>query len=139
MSKTNILALDVGTKRVGVALARAAVRVPVALETLDRQSPDFWDQLKKLTTEHGISQLIVGLPRGLNGQETAQTRDVITFAERLKKQIALPIVWQDEALTSVKAESVLNNGKPYQKSQVDALAACFILADYLEGEEVALL
>lgn len=135
---SNVLALDVGQKRVGIAIARADVRVPVALKTLDRQDVNFWQNLKEVVTEYATEHIVLGLPRGLDGQETLQTNSAHLFAEELKKHIPLPIHWQDEALTSVKAETVLNNrAKPYEKSDVDALAACYILADYLETEEFA--
>ncbi len=135
MPANNILCLDVGEKRVGVALVRSAVRIPVMLQTLERQADDFWQQLTSLIKEYEVNDLVLGLPRGLEGQETGQTKYVRTFAEELTGYTALPIYWQDEALTSVKATSILDSsGKPYTKGDVDAMAASLILADYLETE-----
>ncbi len=133
MPDNNILALDVGEKRVGVAMVRAEVRVPVTLETLDRQAPEFWEKLSEVIKQNEIGQIIIGLPRGLAGQETAQTKHVREFAGELASHFSLPVHWQDEALTSVQAETILNgSGKPYKKADIDALAASLILADYLE-------
>lgn len=136
-NKDSILALDVGSKRVGVAIARSGLRVPVALTTLDRENPDFWQQLVKITEENDTSLVVIGLPRGLDGQETAQTEYVRAFAKEFATYSALPTHWQDEALTSVKAEETLRQtGKTLPRGDIDALAACFILSDYLEALEV---
>lgn len=135
---SNVLALDVGEKRVGAALARSEVRVPVTLKTLDRQAADFWQQLSAVMQEHGVEQVVLGLPRGLEGQETAQTAYVRGFAREFSSRFHQPIHYQDEALTSVQSENILGaSGKPYQKDEVDALAASLILSDYLETEKIA--
>jgi putative holliday junction resolvase len=137
MKKSNLLALDIGNERVGIALARADVRVPVPVSTLARSDPAFWDQLAELVSHYDVSQIVLGLPRGLNGQETGQTVATRAFGNELVTRLALPIQWQDEALTSVKAETVLRKtGKPYSKGDIDALAACYILSDYMEAKKV---
>ena len=82
--------------------------------------------------EEHVVQLVIGLPRGLAGQHTQQTRDVETFGQQIGQALHLPVAWQDEALTSVQAEQELHDrGKPYQKADIDALAATYILEDYL--------
>lgn len=136
MPNRNVLALDVGDKRIGLALARADVRVPIALATLERNNEDFWQQLVQAATDNNIQQIVIGLPRGLDGQDTAQTLAARAFAEELSAHLDLPQSWQDEALTSVRAEAALNtSNKPYAKSDVDSLAATFILSDYLDTEK----
>jgi putative holliday junction resolvase len=133
MAADRILALDVGTVRTGVALARTDVRIASPLVTL-QNSPSIYDDISRLVTEHDITVLVVGWPRGMQGQATAQTAVVETFVEDLKKQVSLPVYLQDEALTSRKAEAELEaRKKPYAKEEVDALAAAFILEDYLLG------
>lgn len=137
MQASNILGLDVGEKRVGVAMVRAEVRVPVTLDTLDREATDFWHQLIEITKQNNIGEVVIGLPRGLDGQETAQTALVRAFGQELTSHITLPAHWQDEALTSVQARNVLDaSGKPYQKGDIDALAASIILTDYLDTQGV---
>lgn len=129
---TNLIALDVGEQRVGVALARAELRMATVLPTLERPAPDFWEQLTAVIQEYDASTVVVGLPRGLDGQETAQTRTVMAFGIELTQHIAVTIEWQDEALTSREAERLLKeSGKPYVKSDIDAQAARLILEDYL--------
>ena len=137
MKKDNLLALDVGDERVGVALARSDVSIPVPLTTLLRSEPSFWEQLADIINQYEVGQLIIGLPRGLNGQETGQTAATRSFGDELSRRLGVKLKWQDEALTSVKAEAVLKNtGKPYVKSDVDALAACYILSDYMEAPKI---
>ena len=75
---------------------------------------------------------MVGLPRGLDGQNTAQTALTLAFVEQLKTFVGLPVKLQDEALTSVLAEKELTSCRgSYKKADVDALAATYILDDYL--------
>jgi len=126
-----ILALDVGDRRIGVARASTLARLPSPLMTLERHegTPD---DIKRLIAREGASALVVGLPRGLQGQHTAQTKSVEAFAAMLHNVITVPLHWQDEALTSRKAEAELEaRGKPYQKGDIDALSATYILEDFL--------
>ena len=127
-----VLALDVGEKRIGVARANAAVRLATPLITLTNDD-GVWDRLRKLIEDEQVATLVVGLPRGLEGQETAQTKNVQEFIEELQERLMIPVVTRYEAVTSVQAEAELKQrGKPYEKGEVDALAATYILQDYLE-------
>ncbi len=125
------LALDVGTVRIGVAIASLSLRFARPLTTLGNDD-QFFERLAHVIDAEAVGVLVVGLPRGLDGQETVQTQYVRDFATRLKAQTSLPIHFQDEALTSAKAKAELQaRGKIYQKGDVDALAATYILDDYL--------
>jgi putative transcription antitermination factor YqgF len=64
----NLIALDVGEQRVGVSLVRAEVRLAATMPTLLRQAEDFWQQLEAILKEYEITTVVVGLPRGLDGQ-----------------------------------------------------------------------
>lgn len=133
MTANYILALDVGERRVGLAVASTIARLPQPFKTLQRDE-SFWDNLKQVIAAEQIDSLIIGLPRGLDGQETGQTATVRAFAQELTSLIDLPQTFQDEALTSQKAEAELvARSKPYQKGDIDMLAATYILQDYLEG------
>jgi putative holliday junction resolvase len=128
---STILALDIGARRVGVARASTMARLPSTLTTLLR-SASTADDIKKLMRAEGASILVVGLPRGLNGQHTAQTEAVQAFGRELEQVVGVPLQWQDEAVTSRKAEAELESrGKPYQKGDIDALSAVYILEDFL--------
>jgi len=130
----SILALDVGAKRIGVARASGDVRLAAPLTTIEHDDT-VWRVLDTLIRSEQAATLVVGLPRGLDGQETEQTRQVREFIEVLKKHVSLPIVVRDEAVTSVHAEEELKRrGKPYGKGDIDALAATYILQDYLEEQ-----
>lgn len=133
MPSSNLLGLDVGTVRVGVAIVSGGVSIARPLTTLERASETFWQELAQLVTDNDVQTIVLGLPRGLDGQETEQTRSTQAFAEELTQHTSLPIAWQDEALTSVKAEEALQaSQKPYNKADIDALAASYILADYIQ-------
>lgn len=125
-----ILALDVGAARIGLALASRAARLAAPYKTIAHTS-DVIERLRTICEQESVQELVVGLPRGMNGQETTQTAAVQEFGQQLAV-LSLPVRWQDETLTSVKAEEELaRRGRPYQKSEIDALAATYILEDYL--------
>ena len=128
---TSLLALDVGEKRIGVALADSAVRIAIAYDTILVDGTEI-EQIARLIGFENIDIVVIGYPRNQSGEATKQTEYVEKFAERLNG-IAPEIVYQDESLTSVQAEERLKaSGKPYAKSDIDALAASLILQDYLE-------
>ena len=131
MQNSGALALDVGTVRVGVAIASAHAQLPRPLITL-ANNENFTEQLQQLINNELIGKLVIGLPRGLNGQDTPQTAYIREFIEILQTAIDLPMTFQDEALSSTRAKQELEaRGKLYQKGDVDALAATYILEDYL--------
>lgn len=128
-----ILALDVGGVRIGLALASKQARIasPHGFIANDVQATQ---ALRKLCQEKGVTQLVIGLPRGLEGQRTGQTVAVEEYGADIAQSLGLPLAWQDEAVTSVRAEEELEHrGKPYEKGDIDALAATYILEDYLHG------
>lgn len=132
MGKQTLLALDVGERRIGVAVADSSIKIAVAYDTIDVDGTEL-DKLAHIIALEEPSILVVGYPRNQQGEPTQQTAFVEQFVARLGT-IDAEIVYQDESLTSVKAEEYLNRQKkPYQKSDVDALAASFILQDYLES------
>jgi putative holliday junction resolvase len=129
-----LLGLDVGSVRIGVASARSDVAIPQPLKTLD-YSEDVWQDIVAVMSEYQATDLVIGWPRNLQGEMTEQTRFVEHFVDNLRQHVAIPIHLQDEALTSHKAETELRaRNKPYQKAEVDALAATFILEDYLQTQ-----
>ena len=131
MQRQTILALDVGEKRIGVAVADAELRFASPLLTLANDD-NVWQELEKIIEGQHSVLVVVGLPRGLDGQETAQTKYAEVFMQRIRANLGVPVRAQDEALTSVKAEEELRaRGNTYEKGEVDALAATYILEDYL--------
>ncbi|HTE57713.1 MAG TPA: Holliday junction resolvase RuvX [Verrucomicrobiae bacterium] len=131
----NLIALDVGEKRVGVAAANTVARLANPLTTLVRDD-SFWPELEKLLTIEQPSVILVGLPRNLSGDDTAQTTATRVFITELGQHTDVPIETQDEALTSRQAEAELQaRGKQFAKADIDALAATYILEDYLRSQE----
>lgn len=127
----NLLALDVGAVRVGVALAAHGLNIARPLATL-ANDPSLIESLRDLISEHDIKTIVVGLPRGLDSQSTQQTKMAREFSDQLKSQLAINVELQDEALTSVRArESLEQSGKSFKKSDIDAVAASLILSDYM--------
>ena len=123
------LGLDYGEKRVGVALAHEIARLPRPLTTL-QTTPTLLDDISKLVEQEGVKLVVVGLPRGMDGGYTAQTRLAEDFAQTLAKALTVPVELADETLTSVDAEDYLGKGKTV-KSDIDAQAAAYILERYL--------
>lgn len=127
----SVIALDVGERRIGVGVASLQARFARPLTTLDN-GDTLLAQLQELVAEHDVTAVVIGLPRGLEGQSTGQTTYAKTFAKTIEARLGLPLYWQDEAVTSKKAEAELRaRGKPYKKGDVDALAATYILEDFL--------
>ena len=129
-TKKNILALDVGDRRVGVALADSQIKIAVPYGYLER-SDKIIQQITELMLDHDISILVIGYPRNQSGEATKQTESVEQFAKKLAEvEIDADLVFQDESLSSVEAERRL--GRVKDKGEIDAEAASIILQDYLE-------
>lgn len=132
VAKKNVIALDIGEKRIGVALADTETRLPRPLKTLE-VSEQTVGQVNDILGQYDIEQVVVGYPRNQEGEPTKQTAQVEAFVQQLKLPENIQIAWQDESLTSVQAEAELESrGGSYSKADVDALAATYILQDYLQ-------
>ncbi len=128
-----VLALDVGDKRIGIAYAGWVARLAKPLTTLVNNEV-LADELAKLIKQHDIDTLVVGLPRGMQGQTTEQTTKTNHLLQSLDEKLSVDIEWQDETLSSVQAkEELRQRGIRYNKEAVDELAACIILEDFLRS------
>lgn len=131
MNKRAFIGLDVGEKRIGVAVADGAVRIAVPRQAVLVDGTEV-EQIKRLVEQERADTIVVGYPRNQQGEATAQTRYVEAFTQSLEA-LAPTLVFQDESLTSVIAEDQLKSlGKPYTKGDIDSQAAALILRDYLE-------
>lgn len=132
MASKHFLALDVGEKRIGVAIGDSGVRVAVPFLTIDVDGKEL-ERIAELVIKEKIDVVVVGYPRNQSGEPTSQTAFVEDFTGRLA-DIAPELVYQDESLTSVLAEQRLKEyKKPYTKADIDAQAAAIILQDYMEA------
>lgn len=129
-----LIGLDVGTKRIGVAKADTSVRVAVPDGVIIVNGQEF-TEIARLSNLYNTTLFVIGMPRNVHGQETAQCAYVREFAKRLKSTIPhAKIRFQDETLTSVEAENRLKARKrSYQKGEIDAEAASIILQDFIES------
>lgn len=128
-----LIALDVGTKRIGVAKADSSVRIAIPYAAVEVDGTEF-QKLASLARAWDIDNFVIGLPRNSKGEETDQSKYVRKFAAQLKQSVkGAKICFQDESLTSVEAEKRLKNRKKgYKKGDIDSEAAAIILQDFLE-------
>ena len=138
-----VVAFDVGERRIGVAVSDATLTLarpvgvlrPASLETDGLQL--VVAEIARLgNDDDAVTAVVVGLPRRLDGSATAMTRRVSAFAAELGRLVPLPIVLQDERLTSHEAESRLaltEKDWRVRKRSLDAAAAAIILQDYLDS------
>lgn len=132
MSSQSVICLDVGEKRIGVAVADMGIRIAVPFVTIDVDGGEI-EAIAEIVVREGADTIVIGYPRNQMGESTTQTTYVERFAERLR-DVADNLVFQDESLTSVLAEQQLAaHKKPYTKADIDAQAAAIILQDYLES------
>lgn len=130
-SSQNLIGLDVGTRRIGVARADTATKLAFPITTIEVNGQEL-DELTRLIKEVEPVALVVGHPRNQSGEPTTQTAAVLEFARTLEG-LGVPLVFQDESLTSVIAEErLVARGKAYDKAAIDAEAAAIILQDYIE-------
>ncbi|OFW01593.1 MAG: hypothetical protein A3I61_06120 [Acidobacteria bacterium RIFCSPLOWO2_02_FULL_68_18] len=137
-----IVGLDVGARRIGVAvsdatltLARPVTVLRAAALEVDGASVAAAEVARLAEEEDGVSSVVVGLPRRLDGSPTAITARVEAFAAELERITGLPVVRQDERLTSREAESrlaVTDKDWRSRKERLDAAAAAVILQEYLD-------
>lgn len=129
MSRT-IIALDVGEKRIGVAQGDEEMRIAFPSDTLEVDGSEI-AAIAELVVGNDVRTLVVGYPRNQSGEPTAQTRFVEDFVAKLN-DLPAEVVFQDESLTSVQAEERLKQQTAnYSRGDIDAMAACIILEDYL--------
>jgi putative Holliday junction resolvase len=124
--------LDVGDKRIGVALADTSIKIAIPFGFIEVDGTEL-EELNRIVVEEKVETLVVGLPRNSKGEETAQSAKVRDFAQKLELSVD-KLEFQDESLTSVEAEARLQSYKAsYSKGDIDAQAAAIILQDYLEN------
>jgi len=127
-----ILAIDYGDKRVGLAAADTETRVALPLAILDNEGiKNLIEEILEICQKEAISRIVVGLPMGLAGNPTEQTKKTKKFIATLKQKTALPAEEQSEIFTSRQARKMFEKAG-VKKRRVDASAAVLILNDYLE-------
>lgn len=138
---SRILALDHGTKRIGVALSDELGWTAQPLETIERRTLDRdIAHIRELVRTHDVGQVLLGLPLRLNGEEGPAVQAVHEFVARLGEALPVPIVTWDERMTTKAAEELLiaaDVSRKKRKGVVDRVAAAILLQSYLEAQAPA--
>ena len=136
-----IMGLDVGEKTIGIALSDELGFTAQPFQTLKRKGDgEDLRAIRTLLEERGISRVVVGLPKNMDGSIGRQARRVAAFAEKIEKALGVPVVHWDERLSTVAAERVLiqaDLSRAKRKKHVDKLAATVILQGYLDLDPAA--
>ena len=131
-----ILALDHGTRRIGVAVSDETKTIAQPLEYIPAEPfSDFLERLKKILAEKEVDFILLGLPRNMDGSYGPAAQKVQNFASVLKASITVPIRLWDERLTSTMANRILIQGnvrRKQRKEKVDKMAAAILLQSYLD-------
>ncbi len=144
MSPPRALGIDMGTKRIGLAVSDPTNTVATPLETLTRRAGRRVPlaRLEEIAREWGVGHLVVGLPIPLDGQENDWCAEVRALGDKLAERLGLDVSYVDERLTSVRAERAVRSiGLPKRererRERVDAAAAQLILQAWLDHPEIA--
>ena len=135
-----ILALDVGDRRIGVALSDPLGMLASPLTTIERRTPDIAAAIAavlSLAEQHEAAEILVGIPYLMSGRIGAQTRITLDFADELAARAKIPITRIDERLSSVQAERMLAQSgasDTRDKGRTDSAAAAVILQAYLDAK-----
>ena len=136
-----ILALDVGEKRIGVAVCDETATLARPLMAITRASrrEDF-GRIAQLAAEQGAERIVAGYPRSLSGAEGPQAQRVRRYVEALAQGLSVPVELWDERYTTVVATERLHDAGPRRRrdrGQLDAAAAAVLLQDYLDARRPA--
>lgn len=130
-----ILAVDLGKARTGLAVCDEGERLASPAGVIQEYNREnLAHTVAEKAAEYGVKEIVVGLPRNMDGSEGESAQGARAFAEQLRNMVRLPVVMQDERGTTITAHGYLNDtdtrGKK-RKAVVDAVAATIILEDYL--------
>ena len=130
-----ILGIDYGDSRVGLSISDKTKSIAFPLKTIKNKNIDLLlDFFKKLNSERKIESIVIGLPLGMNGKDTQQTKNVRIFSKSISI-LGLPIFFQDERLTSISAKKSLikqNIKTGHNKEKIDERAATIFLQQFLD-------
>ena len=131
-----IMSLDLGSRTIGIACSDALLMTAQGIETIRRTSleKDF-NRLQELIAEYEVHELVVGMPKNMNGTKGERAEKTEEFVEKMKEVIDLPVSYWDERLSTVMAERQLiaaDVSRKKRKSVIDKMAAVVILQGYLD-------
>jgi putative Holliday junction resolvase len=134
-----IMALDFGTKRIGMAMSDELLLTAQGLNSLERKvlKSDL-EEISRLVQGNKVEEIVVGLPLNMNGTYSAKTKEVVGFIDELSKVVSVPVKTWDERLTSMQAERILlgaDASRAKRRKVTDKLAAQIILQSYLDAKK----
>lgn len=133
-----VLAIDHGTKRMGIALSDSLGIIAQPLEFIPAEPfPAFLERLQELLRKHEVAQIVVGLPRNMDGSFGPAAQKVQEFVATLKQATPIPVRTWDERLTSSQANRILVEAgvrRQNRKEKVDKTAAAILLQSYLDSQ-----
>ena len=131
-----IMALDVGSRTIGIACSDALLMTAQGIETIRRTSlENDFNRLRELISEYEVHELVVGMPKNMNGTKGDRAEKTEEFVEKMKAVIDLPVTFWDERLSTVMAERQLiaaDMSRKKRKGVIDKMAAVVILQGYLD-------
>ena len=131
-----IMALDVGSRTIGIACSDALLMTAQGIETIRRTSlENDFNRLRELISEYEVHELVVGMPKNMNGTKGDRAEKTEEFVEKMKAVIDLPVTFLDERLSTVMAERQLiaaDVSRKKRKGVIDKMAAVVILQGYLD-------
>ena len=130
-----VLALDVGERRIGVALSDPSGLLASPLTTITHRRRDVDQQaIAEMVREHKVGKVVVGHPLSLDGTTGPQARRVERWSQDLCDRLEVPVVLWDERLSTAEAERLMREaGRRAERSRIDSLAAAVILQSYLDA------
>jgi putative holliday junction resolvase len=136
-SPARILGLDVGSKRIGIAVSDPLGITAQGLETLQRRNKRHdLGELERIIQQYGVREIVMGLPLRLSGDQGTQSEKMASFAEELRQRFGLPVHLWDERLTSAEANRLLRQmdlSIEKRAKAVDRMAAVLILQGWMDG------
>lgn len=138
-----IMGLDFGSKTVGVAVSDALLLTAQGVEIIRRNEENklrrTLARIEELIVEYEVEELVLGLPKHMNGTEGVRVELTKEFKEKLERRTGLPVTLWDERLTTVSADRTMIEAgirRENRKDYVDMLAAVFILQGYLDSRKI---
>jgi putative Holliday junction resolvase len=132
-----ILGLDVGARRIGLAISDPLGLTAQGLTTLHRRNRRFdHSELGKVIREHAVSEIVIGNPLRMSGESGAQAEKMSAFAAQIEQEFSLPVYLWDERLTTAEAHRLLDETgirDARRKAVIDKMAAVLILQSFLDA------
>ena len=128
------LGLDVGNRRVGVAVSDTLKLIARPVEIVDRRMVDVFQRIVAIVQEQQVDEIVIGYPWNTNGTAGTQAQSVERFTETLRQRISVPLIYSDERYSTGEAREIIGAKKRKDQSDLDdAIAAAVILQRYLDA------